>query len=100
MCLKPSFSVAFRNNINDFTLLRGAVFFVGMALWGSRKVTSLKHPPASVLPSFLQVNITLSNIRLPYLHSIAGSSEKVASDLGLGVVFCRVLQFPPPVTTG
>ncbi len=36
-------------------LLRGAVFFIGMALWGSKKVMSLKHPPSAVLPTFLQV---------------------------------------------
>ncbi|XP_013385066.2 tuberin [Lingula anatina] len=41
-------------NLHDVSLLRGAVFFVGMALWGSKKVTSLKHTPSSVLPSFLQ----------------------------------------------
>ena len=29
-----------------------------------------------------------------------GACEKVARDLGLCVVFGRVLQFPPPVTTG
>ncbi|XP_070579524.1 tuberin-like [Ptychodera flava] len=39
---------------NDSALLRGAVFFVGMALWGSKRVTSLKHTPKSVLPSFLK----------------------------------------------
>ena len=30
----------------------------------------------------------------------AGACEKVASDLGLGGGFRRVLRFPPPVTTG
>ncbi|XP_041363648.1 tuberin-like isoform X2 [Gigantopelta aegis] len=43
-------------------LLRGAVFFIGMALWGSRLVTSLKHTPASVLPSFLQALSTQNEI--------------------------------------
>ncbi|CAG5135505.1 unnamed protein product, partial [Candidula unifasciata] len=38
----------------DVLLLRGAIFFTGMALWGSRRVTTLKHTHASVLPSFLQ----------------------------------------------
>ena len=42
-------------NENGAVLLRGAVFFIGMALWGSKKVVSLKHPPSTVLPSFLQV---------------------------------------------
>ncbi|ELT92478.1 hypothetical protein CAPTEDRAFT_148419 [Capitella teleta] len=35
-------------------LMRGAVFFIGMALWGSKKVVSLKHPPSAVLPFFKQ----------------------------------------------
>ncbi|PIK60477.1 putative tuberin [Apostichopus japonicus] len=39
-------------NVTDFVLLRGAVFFVGMALWGSKRVNSLKHRFMSVLPSF------------------------------------------------
>ena len=30
----------------------------------------------------------------------AGACGKVASDLGLGGGFRRVLRFPPPVTTG
>ena len=39
----------------DILLLRGAIFFTGMAIWGSRRVTSLKYTYNSVLPSFLQV---------------------------------------------
>lgn len=48
----------FRNNITDSgaILLHGAVFFIGMALWGSKRVISLKHPASSVLPSFHQVH--------------------------------------------
>ena len=42
-------------------LLRGAVFFIGMALWGSMRVTTLKHPPSAVLPSFRQVGNSLSD---------------------------------------
>ncbi|XP_063445540.1 tuberin-like isoform X1 [Mytilus trossulus] len=44
----------------DHELLRGAVFFIGMALWGCKKVPSLKHTASSVLPSFLQVLSTNS----------------------------------------
>lgn len=39
----------------DAALLRGAVFFVGMALWGAHRLNSLKNSPTSVLPSFLKV---------------------------------------------
>ena len=38
----------------DSASIRGAVFFIGMALWGSQRVSSLNHTPVSVLPSFLQ----------------------------------------------
>uniref|UniRef100_A0A673HZA2 Tuberin n=1 Tax=Sinocyclocheilus rhinocerous TaxID=307959 RepID=A0A673HZA2_9TELE len=33
-------------------LLRGAVFFVGMALWGAHRLPALKNTPTLVLPSF------------------------------------------------
>ncbi|WAQ96556.1 TSC2-like protein [Mya arenaria] len=37
----------------DPNVLRGAIFYIGMSLWGSRKVVQLKHTPSAVLPSFL-----------------------------------------------
>lgn len=37
-------------------VLRGAVYFVGMALWGANHVPSLRYPPATVLTGFLQVS--------------------------------------------
>uniref|UniRef100_A0A672R4T4 Tuberin n=1 Tax=Sinocyclocheilus grahami TaxID=75366 RepID=A0A672R4T4_SINGR len=36
----------------DAALLRGAVFFVGMALWGAHRLPALKNTPTLVLPSF------------------------------------------------
>ncbi|XP_006893939.1 PREDICTED: tuberin [Elephantulus edwardii] len=41
-----------RAYMEDVPLLRGAVFFVGMALWGAHRLYSLKNSPTSVLPSF------------------------------------------------
>ncbi|CAN8013040.1 unnamed protein product, partial [Ixodes pacificus] len=38
-------------NYRDYTLLKGAVFFVGAALWSHKAVPTLKHTPAAVLPS-------------------------------------------------
>uniref|UniRef100_A0A8C5QM62 TSC complex subunit 2 n=1 Tax=Leptobrachium leishanense TaxID=445787 RepID=A0A8C5QM62_9ANUR len=38
----------------DTPLLRGAVFFVGMGLWGAHRIFCLKNSPISVLPSFLK----------------------------------------------
>ncbi|XP_033124579.1 tuberin-like [Anneissia japonica] len=43
-----------RQNLLEPKLLKGAVFFIGMALWGSGRVPSLKYSPTSVLPSFKQ----------------------------------------------
>ncbi|XP_069343175.1 tuberin isoform X3 [Eulemur rufifrons] len=43
-----------RAYMEDAPLLRGAVFFVGMALWGAHRLYSLKNSPTSVLPSFYQ----------------------------------------------
>ena len=45
----------FRAYMEDAPLLRGAVFFVGMALWGAHRLYSLRNSPTSVLPSFYQV---------------------------------------------
>lgn len=41
----------------DAALLRGAVFFVGMALWGAHRLTALKNTPTLVLPSFYKVSM-------------------------------------------
>uniref|UniRef100_A0A7N8WQW0 Tuberin n=1 Tax=Mastacembelus armatus TaxID=205130 RepID=A0A7N8WQW0_9TELE len=38
--------------MEDAPLLRGAVFFVGMALWGAHRLPALKNTPTLVLPSF------------------------------------------------
>ncbi|XP_022317676.2 tuberin-like isoform X3 [Crassostrea virginica] len=49
-------------NVQDQQLLRSVVYFVGMALWGYRKVPTLRHTFSSVLPSFRQVLHTNSFI--------------------------------------
>ncbi|XP_077266415.1 TSC complex subunit tuberin isoform X2 [Temnothorax americanus] len=38
----------------DVRLLRGAVFYVNMGLWGTHRISKLECTPASVLPSFYQ----------------------------------------------
>lgn len=40
-----------RSNVCDTSLLKGAVFFVGAALWSPNAVSSLHHKAAGVLPS-------------------------------------------------
>ncbi|XP_060567265.1 tuberin-like isoform X2 [Ruditapes philippinarum] len=77
----------------DYTLLRGGIFYIGMALWGSRKVAFLKHTPAAVLPSFLHVlssgnamiayEVTLSVQRLvkKYGKDLPGSTWDIILDI-------------------
>lgn len=40
---------------SDSGLARGAVFYLNMALWGPKRVVTLKCTPSQVLPSFLKV---------------------------------------------
>ena len=42
---------------DDYTVVRGAVFFVGVALWGSNMVRTLKYSPSMVLSSFAEVSV-------------------------------------------
>lgn len=64
----------------DVRLLRGAVFYVNMGLWGSHRISKLKCTPSSVLPSFHQAllcnhpivmyEVTLSIQRLVHKYGI------------------------------
>uniref|UniRef100_A0A8C3NL65 Tuberin n=1 Tax=Geospiza parvula TaxID=87175 RepID=A0A8C3NL65_GEOPR len=54
-----------RSYMADAALLRGAVFFVGMALWGAHRLNSLRNSPTSVLPSFLKA-MTCPNAVVSY----------------------------------
>lgn len=39
----------------DAHMIRGGIFFVTSALWGSNKVSSLHYKPAAVLPNLREV---------------------------------------------
>ena len=43
-----------QNFQKDVRLLRGAVFYINMGLWGAHRIPKLKCAPSSVLPSFYQ----------------------------------------------
>lgn len=43
----------------DPYLLRGAVFYINMGLWGSKRVPYLKATPTNVLPSMKHVMILI-----------------------------------------
>ncbi|XP_058013384.1 tuberin isoform X8 [Ahaetulla prasina] len=71
-----------RTYMADAVLLRGAVFFVGMALWGAHRLQSLKNSPTSVLPSFLKA-MSAPNAIVSYeiVLSITRLIKKYGKDL-------------------
>ncbi|XP_043312064.1 tuberin isoform X8 [Cervus elaphus] len=71
-----------RAYMEDAPLLRGAVFFVGMALWGAHRLYSLKNSPTSVLPSFYEA-MTCPNEVVSYeiVLSITRLIKKYRRDL-------------------
>ncbi|KAM3826912.1 tuberin isoform 3-T3 [Vipera latastei] len=71
-----------RTYMADAVLLRGAVFFVGMALWGAHRLQSLKNSPTSVLPSFLKA-MTAPNAIVSYeiVLSVTRLIKKYGKDL-------------------
>ncbi|XP_053550489.1 tuberin isoform X2 [Bombina bombina] len=71
--------------MEDAPLLRGAVFFVGMALWGAHRLFCLKNSPISVLPSFLKA-MTCPNAVVSYeiVLSITRLIKKYGRELQAG----------------
>ncbi|XP_055991187.1 tuberin isoform X2 [Sorex fumeus] len=71
-----------RAYMEDAPLLRGAVFFVGMALWGAHRLYSLRNSPASVLPSFYEA-MTCPNELVSYeiVLSITRLTKKYRREL-------------------
>lgn len=47
------------NSVCDVYMLRGAIFFIYMGLWGKNRALNLKYEPTAVLPSFLHVSCEL-----------------------------------------
>nr|XP_036857685.1 tuberin isoform X7 [Manis javanica] len=88
-----------RAYMEDAPLLRGAVFFVGMALWGAHRLYSLKNSPTSVLPSFYEAmtcpnevvsyEVALSMTRLIKKHG--GGLQAATWDILLDIIG-RLLQ--------
>lgn len=50
----------------DANLIRGALFFIHLALWGDAPLPNLHCPPTSVLPSFLHVSNLFSSCCFHY----------------------------------
>nr|XP_046262431.1 tuberin isoform X2 [Scatophagus argus] len=88
-----------RMYMEDAPLLRGAVFFVGMALWGAHRLPALKNTPTLVLPSFYKAmssanevvsyEIVLSITRL--IKKYGKELQVVTWDILLGIIE-RLLQ--------
>ncbi|KAM9363314.1 tuberin isoform 2-T2 [Symphorus nematophorus] len=88
-----------RAYMEDAPLLRGAVFFVGMALWGAHRLPALKNTPTLVLPSFYKAmscanevvsyEIVLSITRL--IKKYGKELQVVTWDILLGIIE-RLLQ--------
>uniref|UniRef100_UPI0037E73CFD tuberin isoform X2 n=1 Tax=Semicossyphus pulcher TaxID=241346 RepID=UPI0037E73CFD len=80
--------------MEDAPLLRGAVFFVGMALWGAHRLPALKNTPTLVLPSFYKAmscanevvsyEIVLSITRL--IKKYGKELQVVTWDILLGII--------------
>lgn len=70
-CSFPSFLSMHSDPGSDVMLLRGSVFFIGMCLWGSQRVTNLKYSNSTVLPSMLQVRLLLCS----WSHSLIKAQQ-------------------------
>ncbi|KAJ8037419.1 Tuberin [Holothuria leucospilota] len=66
-------------NIAEHVLLRGAVFFVGMALWGSKRVPTLRHRFMSILPSFYKA---LQSHSVIVAYEVALSVQRLVKKYG------------------
>lgn len=98
--IKKSNFFIYSSHNRDIILLRGAVFFIGMSIWGSKRVSSLKYSPLHVLPSFkicLQCNhhlvaheVVLSLQRL--VKKFGGEQEIITWDIIIDIVECLLLM--------
>lgn len=68
----------------DILLLRGAIFFTGMAIWGSRRVSSIKYTYVSVLPSFLQA---LSHENSIVAYEVVLNLQRLVSKFGKDLMY-------------
>ncbi|KAE8579001.1 hypothetical protein XENTR_v10023871 [Xenopus tropicalis] len=71
-----------RAHMEDAPLLRGAVFFVGMGLWGAHRLFCLKNSPISVLPSFLKaMNCNNAVVSYEIVLSVTRLIKKYGKDV-------------------
>lgn len=82
--------------LSDWPLLRSAVFYVGMGLWGSVRVKTLKRTPQSVLPAFhralrtknlelaFEVALTIQRLVRKYGHELQVGFFQLDPQVGIG----------------
>ncbi|XP_067006155.2 tuberin isoform X2 [Anabrus simplex] len=68
------------SSLQDIFLLRGAVFYISMGLWGTKPVTTLKHKLTSVLPSFLHA---LESKHSVVMYEVILSIQRLINKYGL-----------------
>ena len=62
----------------DVALLRGAIFFVGMSLWGNQKIPTLdSYSPMTILPTFHAASIARTHHLVVY--EIALQAERLVT---------------------
>ncbi|XP_050694251.1 tuberin-like isoform X2 [Eriocheir sinensis] len=68
----------------DAHMIRGGIFFVTSALWGSNKVSSLHYKPAAVLPNLREAS---KNNHVLVVYEIALSVQKLVSKMYMELHF-------------
>lgn len=68
----------------DAHMIRGGIFFVTSALWGSNKVSSLHYKPAAVLPNLREA---AKNNHVLVVYEIALSVQKLVSKMYMQLHF-------------
>ncbi|KAK7793760.1 hypothetical protein R5R35_000957 [Gryllus longicercus] len=68
------------SSLQDIHLLRGAVFYISMGLWGTKRVATLKFTPNSVLPSFLHA---LESKHTVVIYEVMLSIQRLVNKYGL-----------------
>lgn len=68
------------SSASDVGLLRGAVFYINMALWGDKRVATLKCTHTSVLPSF---NMALQCRHHLVMYEVMLSIQRLVNKYGL-----------------
>ena len=79
-------------------LLRGAIFFVGMSLWGNQRISTLEtYSPMTILPTFRQASLVCTHHLVVYeitlqterLVNKASSTNISRSSFGIALTPCQ-----------